>query len=253
MLYFPTMMKQHRLTPFFAPLVIVISMLALSNCSSQKYSRAKFGSSGYSGNHTYQASNGNALASLSTDLEAGERAQPMPEQKRKVIYDANVDLTVKKPDSINQRLTLIADKYDGYSLNMGSEQAVIRVKAAHLSDAIEAIGELGKVASKNIYGEDVTEQYFDAKIRLDNAQKARTRYLELLAKAENVQAALLVEKELERLNGEIDRLQGQLKRMEHLTEYSTITIYIHEKVKPGPLGYIAMGAYFTVKWLFVRN
>lgn len=237
-----------------------ILLFLLSSCGSPRYARAKYGGTSTAQYHKStrfldsgtDGYDGDALASLGQlNVEAEEA--PLPEQHRKIIYDADMDLTVKKPDSINEQLTMIADKYDGYSLNMGSSRSVIRVKAAYLYHAMDDIGKLGKVTDKDVYGDDVTEQYFDSQIRLDNAKKARERYLELLAKAENVEAALLVEKELERLNGEIDRLQGQLKRMEHLTEYSTITVRIYEKVKPGPLGYLGMGLYYSVKWLFVRN
>jgi hypothetical protein len=88
---------------------------------------------------------------------------------------------------------------------------------------------------------------------LDNASNARKRYLELLAKAETVEAALKVEKELERLNGEIDSLEGKINQLKHLSEYSTITVYLEEKVKPGILGYVGIGLYESVKWIFVRN
>ena len=90
------------------------------------------------------------------------------------------------------------------------------------------------------------------KIRLDNATKARETYLALLKKAENVESALKVEKELERLNGEIDILEGKMQKLSHLSQYSTITINIKSKPKPGILGYIGIGIYKSVRWLFVR-
>jgi hypothetical protein len=86
------------------------------------------------------------------------------------------------------------------------------VKSEHLNDAIKEISELGKVQGKSLSGQDVTEEYLDFQIRLENAEKSRERYLELLAKAENVEAALKVEKELERLNGTIDLLKGKMNR-----------------------------------------
>ncbi|MEL6628160.1 MAG: DUF4349 domain-containing protein, partial [Bacteroidota bacterium] len=64
---------------------------------------------------------------------------------------------------------------------------------------------------------------------------------------------LKVEKELERLNTELDLLKGQMKRLENLTTFATINIRHEEKKKPGPLGYIGLGLYHSVKWLFVRN
>ncbi|MBK6622314.1 MAG: DUF4349 domain-containing protein [Saprospirales bacterium] len=102
-------------------------------------------------------------------------------------------------------------------------------------------------------GQDVTDEYTDYQIRLDNARKARERYLELLAKAENVEAALKVEKELERLNETIDLLEGKMTRIDHLSEFSTITIALKERKNPGLIGYIGIGLYYSVKWLFVRN
>lgn len=173
--------------------------------------------------------------------------------EKKVIYSSSVNLTVKIPDTTNVQLAQIAQKYRGYVQQSGTSMCVIRVEEKMLSMALDDISLLGKVTSKNMYGEDVTDQYADFGIRLDNAEKARLRYLELLEKAENVQSALLVEKELERLNETIELLKGQMNRIDHLAAYSTITVYITEKKKPGVLGYVGIGLYKAVKWLFVRN
>ncbi|MFM7854433.1 MAG: DUF4349 domain-containing protein, partial [Flammeovirgaceae bacterium] len=71
--------------------------------------------------------------------------------------------------------------------------------------------------------------------------------------AENVEAALKVEKELERLNGEIDLITGKLNRLSHLSDFSTIDVELVEQKKIGVLGYIGIGIYKAMKWLFVRN
>lgn len=172
---------------------------------------------------------------------------------RKIIFNAQLSLAVDIPDSANGRIVDIAKKYGGYVHESGTFRSAIRVKSVHLQDAVRDISDLGKVRSKSISGYDVTEEYYDYQIRLDNAEKSRKRYLELLAKAENVQAALKVEKELERLNETIDLLKGKMNRIDHLSEYSTIFIEIKERKKPGLLGYIGVGIYHAVKWLFVRN
>ena len=59
---------------------------------------------------------------------------------------------------------------------------------------------------KSITGKDVTDEHYDLNIRLENAQLARDRYLELLNRAQTVDETLKVEKELERLNTELDLL-----------------------------------------------
>lgn len=191
---------------------------------------------------------GDSYTSNDKNVDLENAAQP-----RIVIYNASLNLVVKTPDSTNVLLTEIAKKYEGYVQTLGSKKSVIRVKADNLHEALADISGLGKVKSKTVSGEDVTDQYTDYKIRLENAYNARKRYLELLEKAENVEAALKVEKELERLNGEIDSMEGRLKMLEHLASYSTITIYMEEKVKPGILGYIGIGIYKSIKWLIVRN
>ena len=173
--------------------------------------------------------------------------------ERKILFSAFISLTVDKPDTANIYIEKIAKKYNGYVNEVGTYRTVIRIKSTNLDSAIKDISALGKVQNRNISGQDVTDEYLDYQIRLENAEKSRKRYLELLAKAENVEAALKVEKELERLNGTIDLLKGKMNRINHLSDFSTITINLKEKKKPGLLGYIGIGLYHSVKWLFIRN
>lgn len=179
-------------------------------------------------------------------------SQPNPNDK-KILFSATLSLSVSRPDSAVSRIAGTAARYKGYIQETGTYRSVIRVPAASLNPALADLSDIGKVRSKSVTGQDVTSEYLDHQIRLDNAQKARERYLELLARAENVEAALKVEKELERLNETIDLLKGHINRIDHLNEYSTITVYLKEKKKPGVLGYVGMGLYYSVKWLFVRN
>lgn len=175
------------------------------------------------------------------------------EIQKKVIYSSTINLQVKSPDTANVQIEQIAKKYNGYVQQNGTSMCIIRVEEKSLKPAVEDICDLGYVSSKHSYGEDVTAQYSDYAIRLENAEKSRLRYLELLSKAENVEAALKVERELERLNETIELMKGQMNRIDHLSSYSTITVYLKEKPKPGIIGYIGIGLYKAVKWLFVRN
>ncbi len=172
---------------------------------------------------------------------------------RMVLFSAQLDLIVSQPDSAAASLAQIAAQYNVYAAEISTKRTIIRVESTRLDEALGDIGRLGKVQSKSIKGQDVTDEYLDYTIRLDNATKARERYLELLQKAENVEATLKVERELGRLNETIDLLKGKINRLEHLVAFSTITIYLETRVKPGILGYVGLGLYHSVKWLFVRN
>jgi hypothetical protein len=174
-------------------------------------------------------------------------------QERMIVTSAALELAVEFPDTMPEAMNRIAARFNGYVSQGGTDMAVIRVPEDKLDPAIEAISQLGKVRSRSQFGYDVSDQYRDSEIRLENALKARERYLELLARAENVEAAVMVERELERLNETIELMKGQMNQLEHLSQYATITVSIHERKKPGILGYVGLGLYHSVKWLFVRN
>jgi len=184
-------------------------------------------------------------------LSPAENGTDAANIKRLVIFDAEIVIEASKTDTIHKILIDIAKKYNGYVLLSSNIKSSIRIPAHNLDNAIEDIDKLGKIIHKNVKGSDITNEYNDLEIRLDNAEQARQRYLELLKKAENVEAALKVEKELERLNGEIDLLKGKLNRLAHLSEFSTISVTTKRKTTPGPLGYFFVGVYKFVEKLFI--
>lgn len=216
-----------------------IALLLLSSCKTSS-DFSKMNSSNY--------------AEIIEDFSDDGQKNGFEKQKdRKILFSARLALAVENPDSANVKIEEIAKKNEGYVNEIGTYQTIIRVKSDNLNSAIDEISKLGKIRNKNIQGQDVTENYLDFKIRLDNAEKSRIRYLELLEKAENVAEILIVERELERLNGTIEILKGRMNRIEHLDEFSTITINLSKRKRPGILGYAFLGIYKTVKWFFVRN
>jgi hypothetical protein len=170
-----------------------------------------------------------------------------------LVYNANMGLTVKNSDTTISQITRIAEEQKGYVVSKSNYRITIRIESEKLEGTLAQVAKLGKMTSKSVSTTDVSDNYADVKIRLDNAEKARTRYLELLAKAENVEAALKVEKELERLNTEIDQLRGQMIKMEHDVRFSTLTVSVNQKQKLGPLGYLFVGIGKGIGWLFVRG
>jgi hypothetical protein len=228
---------------FFSIALVFLCAIMLS-CGT-----AKKRSSTYSYSPTTTSTKG--ITGTSTDNTAEWETKNLTPPDRMMIYNADVTVIVKKPDTANIQIVKIALKYNGYVLNTGSSYTTIRVKADSLYYALAEIAELGHVKSKNVYAEDITEEYTNLTIRLENATKARTRYLELLEKAANVEETLAVEKELERLNTDIDLLEGKINKLSHLEEYSTITVYVQKKVKPGPVGFVFKYLYKGVKYLFV--
>jgi hypothetical protein len=223
--------------------IFILLFFCLLCAACNNHLNSSYSSPGLSGN--------TAGGSTITGLAYNEENAFVDNHSRKVIFDARLSLTVKQPDSTSLKLADIAKKYGGYVVESGSYSTQIRIESSQMNQAIKDIALLGKMEDKYIQGQDVTDEYEDLDIRLQNAERARKKYLELLDKAQNVAEGLLVEKELERLNGEIDGLKGKMNRMEHLVKFSTITIRLKQKQILGPLGLVSVGIYKLVKILFV--
>ena len=194
-----------------------------------------------------------AKTSNSSLYQTNEENKPVDEIQRKIITSAEIRMAVENVDSTNIRISNLLESYEGYASEMGTTQSIIRIKVKFFDAFLTELLTYGTIKEKNIHGLDVTDEYMDNEIRLENAQKSRDRYLELLNKAETVEEILQVEKELERLNETIDMIKGRMNRLMHLSDFATITINFEEKKKPGLVGYLFVGAYKSVRWLFVRN
>jgi hypothetical protein len=204
------------------------------------------------------AASSNYAADEAYEVDYDTRAQSRPaayheQEDRKLIFSANIGLTVAEPDSASNQITALARRAEGFMTRSSTNGVTIRVPADQLEAIITQIQTLGKTRYKQLTGEDVTDAYRDYGIRLDNAEKSRQQYLKLLAKAVNVEETLLVERELERLNETIDLLKGKMNRLDQLEAYATITVDLQHKAKLGPLGFVVKGLYSGVKWLFVRK
>ena len=189
----------------------------------------------------------------SSELAAGNDTEIISAQSRIIIYNANFKIETDNLEKTSKEISGLAQVYGGYIVSTGTDRVVLRVPSDKFESAIKDLEKFKSITSKRIYSEDVTDTYRDTELRLDSKIKARDRYLDLLKRAENVTAAVSVERELERLNGEIESMRGQLKRLSHLARYSTITVSIEEEIKPGPIGFILMYTWKGIKWLFVRN
>lgn len=193
------------------------------------------------------------LVIIDRQAKTGKGFNSLESKKRKILYRASIALEVKNLDTIYESIKKVAKQYKGYVHKLGSNESIIRVKSDCLNDAIHEFSTIGKVEGQDIIGQDVSSEFWDYAIRLENAKKARVKYLMLLDKAKDVNDVLPIEKELERLNEKIELLKGKINRLDHLSEYATLTIHLKEKKKLGILGHITSGLYYSIKWLFVRN
>ncbi len=176
------------------------------------------------------------LSANSLDTGKGNLNGKAVSPERKIISTANLQLEVDNVHSIFNKITNITLQQGGFISGSSvygyderkNGQMTLRVPQKNFYIAIEQIEALGTVKSRDVRGQDVTEEYIDISARLGNLQKQETRLSEILKMANTVKDVLEVERELERVRGEIERLTGRMNYLEQSIEMSTITVNANE-------------------------
>ena len=127
----------------------------------------------------------------------------------------------------------------------------LRVPTDALDSAVSSIESLGSVTHRSVSSEDVTEQYIDVEARLKNMIALRDRLRKLLEKATDVKAMLAVEKELSRVQADVDSLEGRFRALKKGVDLATIHLTIRRTRILGPLGYFFKAVWWGVEKLFV--
>jgi len=127
----------------------------------------------------------------------------------------------------------LSESTDG--LGRRSISLEVRVPSDKLDSALQQFDTLGKILSKQVTTQDVTEEYIDTESRSRNLKRTEERLLEHLSRTGELEDIVLVEKELTRVREQIERLDGRLRFLSHRVTFSTIQIALRESPAGGPL------------------
>ncbi|MGQ9828392.1 MAG: DUF4349 domain-containing protein [Roseiflexus sp.] len=161
---------------------------------------------------------------------------------RLIIKNASVELEVSSVAEAEASIRQKAEQLGGFVVSVqtyGSGDTmmstiVIRVPAMRFEEALSGIEGLAKkVLSRNVSGDDVTEEYVDLESQLRNLEATQKRLLELLARAEKVEDALQVNQALTDIQGQIEQIKGRMQYLERSAAMSTITAALRP-VPPPP-------------------
>jgi hypothetical protein len=123
----------------------------------------------------------------------------------------------------------------------------IRVPVTVFEEAVKRVESVGDMLHRNVQAEDVTEEFRDLEIRLKSARAVQQRLTELLAKAVKVEESIAIERELDRVSGEIERVEGRMKYLRDRAAFSTITV----RFEPKPKEHVGGGEVrLPVRWLY---
>ena len=166
---------------------------------------------------------------------------PTPEPERlekKIIRNGNLTIESYDLKKSKTRLDTLVGFYTGYisseSFNDQEDQLSYNITCRIPADKFDLFMsgvESGpdKVISKSVNADDVTEQYYDVKIRLENERQVEKRYLQLLGQSRTLKDILDIEEKLGKVRQEIESKEGRLRYLDDRVNYSSLNIWIYQK------------------------
>ena len=86
--------------------------------------------------------------------------------------------------------------------------------------------------NKTISGEDVTDEVIDVRSRIKTKKVVLGRYIELLEKARGIDEILRLEREVGKIQEEIESTEARYGSLMHRVNMSKLEIRIHQELKP---------------------
>jgi len=100
----------------------------------------------------------------------------------------------------------------------------VRVPQYRFEQAMDQLASLGKVTSRTVNAQDVSDQIVDVQARLRNLRHTEADILKIMDRYGDIEQVLRVTQELGSVREQIETLDAQLKGMQYQVAYSTITI-----------------------------
>lgn len=221
----------------------------------------------------YSCGNNSSMKS-NLAVELSDRAfdvalPPPPAQEvsidRKIIREGNLSFETKDINATRVQIGQYTMELKGYIASENawkSEDQIqhtleLRVPAVNFDMLLSKITEnAGKIDSRNIQTQDVTEEFIDVEARLKTKKELESRYLELLKKAVKVEEILSIEKEMGTLRGEIESVEGRLKYLNDKVSFSKLSVTYYQKIK-SPFQFSSKfsdslkGGWRNLMWFFI--
>ena len=191
---------------------------------------------------------------------AGAATETVRTGARMVMSEIQLALRSESPLRLADRASLVVSRAGGFVLSRdadSSEEAVVRVSMVlrvpveKLEPTLAELRQGGKVLDESRTGNDVTEEYSDARAELTAKRKLEERMLVVLSSAKTVKEMLEVEAELARVRGEADKLEGRMRYWESHTALATIHLSIVSPTQP--VGPVAESVSSRLKNAFIES
>lgn len=144
------------------------------------------------------------------------------------IYTGSMTLMAENLNSATTDIRQLMENLGGYFELAQSDLLIVRVPAQNFQAFVAGLPKIGTVSDSNIMALDVTDEFCDLKAKIKNLSAVRDRLQKLLDKANSIADAVKIEKELNRVQMEIDLLTSQVERLGRQVAYAKVTIRLKQ-------------------------
>jgi len=181
--------------------------------------------------------------------------QPAVPTERKIIRNADIGLESSTPEEAQKKIASVAESAGGFVVETQQSSSdrrsgvrdtvtmTVRVPADKFNEALDEIRKAAdRVIIETVKGQDVTEEFIDIEARLKAKRALEEQFMEIMKRANSVDDALNVQRQLAEVRGEIEKIEGRKRFLENQTSLSTIKVRIQT-----PAAISASGAGFFSK------
>lgn len=157
--------------------------------------------------------------------------------ERMIVRTGDMSLVVADVSIAIERIAGFAVSYDGYVVSSSSWREgdrlvgniAIRVDAKRFDDAIRALRHLAvEVIQESTSSKDVTEEYIDLEAKLSILEVTEVKLKQLMEEAKTVEESLDVNRELYRIQSEIEQTKGRMQYLEQTSSMSLIQVRLEQ-------------------------
>jgi hypothetical protein len=199
---------------------------------------------------------GPQLSAVPTALApAPSTAEPLPGADRLLVRTAQLRVVVEDPVPLTPGVGRLVHDMGGYVETSTAEPRrvafAVRVPGPQLDPFLDSVAGWGDPRERRVATADVTDQTIDMEARLRNLVAVRDRLRALLHRAAQVTDVIAVERELARVQAEVESLEVRLARLRTDVGYSRVDLVLEQRTVLGPVGWLVTGAARLVARLFV--
>ncbi|HUL03807.1 MAG TPA: DUF4349 domain-containing protein [Gemmatimonadales bacterium] len=183
---------------------------------------------------------------------------PTPQQSqstRKITRSSEQVVTVDSAKKVAAQVADFVADAGGFverssETGHGGASVVCKVPAPAVESVMNQVAALGHEERRSLTAHDVTDQYTDLEARLKSSIAVRDRLEQLLANANGITDVLTVERELARVQADIETMQARLEQLKSQVQLAELSVTLQRKRQLGPLASVGVGLWRGIGKLF---